>query len=101
MRDEPGLAGKPIHLHWKPHRRFDSADATPFERRHDLVGCFVDVVTRMVKFHVSDGARGAANRLAFHSTDEANERLGVRKEPQDVIPLIDQSRMIERDKAYI
>jgi hypothetical protein len=54
-----------------------------------------------MELQVGHGPSGAADRLAVHPADEADERFRRRKKAQDVIPLIVEGSSADLDQARI
>src|SRR5215510_667948 len=61
----------------------------------------VDALTRLMKFDVRDRARWVMNRLAIHSQNKADQRLGVREKAQDVVSLRPKFRSIDFNKTDV
>jgi hypothetical protein len=102
VRHEPELAGSDsIHLHRKPHRRINRANANIAERCHNAMGDFVYSMSDLMKFDIRHRTRGIANWLAIHSQDETDQRPGPGKEPDDVVSFCPEVRTIDIDKPDI
>src|SRR5262245_55407336 len=54
-----------------------------------------------MEFEIGDGTRRVMNRLAVHSHDKTDQRLGVRKEAYDVISFRRELRSIDLHKTDI
>src|SRR5262245_49089310 len=59
------------------------------------------MVACVVKFEVGGGPRRAANRLPVHPANDADESFGLRKEAQDVVPLVGELRTIDLDETDV
>jgi len=52
-----------------------------------------------MEFHIRHGTRRAADRLAVHAADKADQRLGGRKEAQDIRVLLGDLRPMDLDET--
>ena len=100
-RDDPDLAGEAVHLHREAHRRVDRPDALRFQGGDDGVGHLVGVVARVVELQVGDRTGRAADRLAVHPADDADERLRPRVKAEDLASLVVEFGPVDRDEAHI
>jgi hypothetical protein len=54
-----------------------------------------------MEFQIGDRPRRTANRFPVHADDETDERPGVRKVTQNVVPLIVKFRSVNLDEAHV
>jgi hypothetical protein len=90
-----------LHFHRKPHRGVYGTHTLALKSCHDLAGDFIDVLAGVVEFQVGDRPGRAADWLPIHPADEAQERLGGRKEAQDILALIVKGGSVDLDQSSV
>ena len=101
MRDDPHLVGPTGRFHRKAHRRIGGAHATRLKRENDAARDVIALIGRMMKFEVGGGTRGAADIFAIHPDDEGDERSSEGKGGENVVALIVERRLCQRDETNV
>ena len=101
VRDDPDLVGEPAHLHREAHRRVDRPDPLGLQGGDDSARDLVDLVARVVEFQVGDRPGRAADRLAVHPADDADESLRPRVEAEYLGPLVVEFLAVDGHEADV
>ena len=95
------LPGKRSISIGKPIDGFTARTPSRFERRDDPVGDLVGVIAGVMELQVGDRARRAADRLAVHPANHADQRPGPRVECEDLGPLVVQLGAVDRHETHV
>src|SRR5262249_35636305 len=88
MRNDPeASAASLVHLHREAHGRIGGANSTRLKFSDDCRRNVIDFVAGPMKLEVRYGTRSAANRLASHPDNEAQQRFRPRIIPENLCPL--------------
>ena len=101
VRENPKASGEILHLHREAGGHVYCPDTAGFQRAHNGMANFGDVIIRVMKLRVGEGAGRGPDRLAVHPADEADDGAGGRKCRHNVRALFRQRRAIDLDKADI
>ena len=99
--NHPDLAGETIHLHGEAHRWVDRPVPLGLQGGDDGASGFVGPFARVMELQVGDRAGRAADRLAVHPADDADQPLGPGVEAQDVRSLVVELTPPDRDEANV